>query len=96
MRLGARARAQSSLCLRGIPRDATVEEVRKFLDGVIPAERIKFSKFSDTGVFSGWATVTCLDAKEEAAVRAKHTANIRHRYIEVLEDRSQHRRPGFK
>lgn len=38
---GARARLQSTVSLRGIPRDATVEEVRAFL-GVIPSERITF------------------------------------------------------
>lgn len=124
------ARLQSTVCLRGIPRDSTVEEVSTFL-GAIPTERIKFRcagallpaaaararviertsrprlttphtpmvaratrSNNPAGKFTGWAVVTCQNAEEEAAVRAKHAANIRHRYIEVLDDHSDRRKEG--
>ncbi|KAJ1638484.1 hypothetical protein T492DRAFT_943526 [Pavlovales sp. CCMP2436] len=86
LRAGAPLRWQTTLCLRGVPQDATVEEVRVFLGGSIPEEGIVFRKFPKSGNFNGWATIVCRDAADEAAVKATHMQHMRHKYIEVIDD----------
>jgi hypothetical protein len=76
-------RWQQTLVLRGIPRNATVDEVHAFLDGKISKNNIDF-RMTESNTFSGWAHVKCADKAEEQVVKSKHMANIRHRYIEVL------------